>query len=270
MEVLRENPNKRIIAQFPWIGKIYTLTRIARADAAQKVQLIRQSFPPALHPERMILFPEAKFAMKELEQKAQQFEASSLPKTLPTDLTGDFAMAWWPHLAGQLSFLINDLAEKKTLPRVLQIACNFGPLLSFISNETGAEVHGIDMNKAAVDFAVSSGNYFVRHGLAQNMPFENSSFDFIISRHFLCSNYPRAYFPWASENELDIIRKEALEWSIFIPHALKVLSEMNRALKPGGYLISAQDESLITPETAGMFFRRFIEVEGHGIRLLQK
>lgn len=99
--------------------------------------------------------------------------------------------------------------------RILQLACNYGPFLHFLQYQEGAAVAGIDIAKAAVEYA-RENRLDVRLGRANNLPFSSGEFDAVISKNFLCPIYINRF-------KMD----EA-----------KIVREIHRVLKPGGHFIS--------------------------------
>lgn len=103
--------------------------------------------------------------------------------------------------------------------KLLDIGCADGTTTNFIKeNFKGLQVSGVDYYDKAIDFAKKKypGIKFIV-GDAHNLPFQKSSFDLVITIETL----------------------EHLE------NPDKVLAEINRVLKQGGYLIIGQDTNNI-------------------------
>lgn len=261
--------HSKVIAKFPWSGTILPLVPSERATVKAQVELLTSSFPnmPVVG---LVVADSARRNIIETEYKAIEFAEKFIPKQLPVDHTGDFISAWSPRLAATLSYMIGNFSEEKNGPAVLQIGSNYGPLLAFLREELRCYPSGIDSSDEAIKFAHSLGIDFIRQGLAQKIPFESGLLDVVISRHLLCHNYVRAFFPWATENELSVIREEARETDILTPHVLPILREIARVLKPGGIFISCEGETVVQPGPASLFFSKYIEWFKGSIAIIQK
>jgi len=208
--------------------------------------------------------------IREVEKRSVEFGREVVPKSFPEGHVDNFSAAWNPGLAAILSCMIRDFSEEKNGPAVLQVGSSYGPLLSFLKKELMCYPCGIDPSWEAIKFAHSIGIDFIRPGLAQKIPFESGLFDVVISRHVLCHNYARAFFPWADEAELDIVRKEAGEIDLLTPHVLPILREISRVLKPGGIFISCEGETLVQPGPASVFFSKYTEWFKGSMAIIQK
>ncbi len=66
--------------------------------------------------------------------------------------------------------------------RILDVGCGKGFLLyEFTRSVPGIEVSGIDISKYAIENSKEEVRPFLRTGLAQELPYEDNSFDFVIS-----------------------------------------------------------------------------------------
>jgi 2-polyprenyl-3-methyl-5-hydroxy-6-metoxy-1,4-benzoquinol methylase len=97
---------------------------------------------------------------------------------------------------------IDRLVDISSGDRVLEVGCGRGHLTQAIAAR-GVDIVGVDANPQAHDVAESD---LVRHMFAENLDFDDGTFDVIVSVH-------------------------AIE---HIPHLEQALSEMARVLKPGG------------------------------------
>jgi len=102
-------------------------------------------------------------------------------------------------------------ANLKSGDAVLDVACGPGTLALKVAHSAG-KVHGIDFSQAMLDCFAGHierdghNNIEIRHGDAQQLPYENDSFDAAFSLFGL----------------------------MFFPDRLKGFSEIHRTLKPGG------------------------------------
>jgi len=93
---------------------------------------------------------------------------------------------------------IHDLATSLRSNNVLEVGCNTGNDLQVFPENF--EVYGLDMNEHALDIAIQRFPSFkFKNGSITNMPYENSSIDFVFTHNVL--NY-------ISENEMDIAINE--------------------------------------------------------------
>jgi len=104
-----------------------------------------------------------------------------------------------------------DLTGKE----VLEVSCGHGGGASYLMRTLGpASYTGLDLNRAGIDFCRKKhqlpGLDFVC-GNAENLPFDNQSFDAVIN----------------------------IEASAYYPHFPRFLTEVERVLRPGGHLLYA-------------------------------
>jgi SAM-dependent methyltransferase len=125
------------------------------------------------------------------------------------------------HVAISIYVGLNHLKRKK----VLQIAPNWGPYMYFLQQEFGATAFGIDKNRIAVRYAKEQGGLNFIVGDASNLPFNNDSFDLIVTNGFLLDAY------------LHIFLKDPQ------PFMEKVVQEIHRTLKPSGLFFSQGEET---------------------------
>lgn len=70
----------------------------------------------------------------------------------------------------------------KSGDRILDVGCGKGFLLyEFTQAVPGVEIVGLDISKYAIENAKEEVKPFIQHGNAVSLPFEDNSFDFIIS-----------------------------------------------------------------------------------------
>jgi 2-polyprenyl-3-methyl-5-hydroxy-6-metoxy-1,4-benzoquinol methylase len=125
---------------------------------------------------------------------------------------------------------------------VLQIAPNWGPYMHFLRNKYGANTFGIDKNEAAVEYAKKGGLNFIV-GDASNMDsYHDDSFDIAVSYNFLDSAYMSMLFHEKTTQFMG-----------------KILTEVHRVLKPGGYFFSL-DEAIETIAPAFKLFNSFARI----------
>ncbi|MBL7206000.1 MAG: methyltransferase domain-containing protein [Candidatus Aenigmarchaeota archaeon] len=109
--------------------------------------------------------------------------------------------------------------------RILDIGCGDGFISSLIGKKTGAEMHGIDVSSSAIQKAKGSGIKAQSIDIdGKKLPFENGYFDAVF-----CG---------------DVVEH------IFYPD--KLLEDVHRILRPGGYII------VTIPNLASWYNRAFL------------
>lgn len=98
------------------------------------------------------------------------------------------------------------LIPHKSQQRILDIGCGDGVLLSFIKN---AKLYGVDLDQTSLDFAATKVNAKFIQAPATKLPFKNNCFDVVLAA-------------------------EIIE---HLTQPKKLIQEVKRVLKPGGYLI---------------------------------
>ncbi|MGB8507677.1 MAG: class I SAM-dependent methyltransferase [Pyrinomonadaceae bacterium] len=140
---------------------------------------------------------------------------------------------WW--FAGMRDVTSVLLGEARALPpggKILDAGCGTGGMLSWLKSEAeGAEVYGIDVEPAALQFCRERGHAKTLQASATHLPFADESFDLVTSFDVLVQ------IPGAGADEL-------------------ALREMYRVLRPGGtafvrvaayeWMRSGHDEALNT------------------------
>jgi len=262
--------NQNVAAHFPFSGRIKPLADNERIEVKKKLMRMQQFLSPGLKTDFISLTETERAGREKIAVRAADFAENMIPKVFPDDPHGDFMQAWNLPLACRTIMLLERHFEDAGKIKLLQAASNYGPMLQFIQMETGASVFGFDGNPEAVNFAAATGRSFVRHGFAQRIPFEDEAFDVVLSRHLLCYNYQRAFFPWANQIEREIIQAELyMEKEIVLPHLMKILGQISRVLKPGGVFISS-DEDTVTETAASPFFTEFSRLKATPLSILRK
>ncbi len=254
-----ENPNKRIIAQYPWKGPIRSFTDCERGAIGERIAGIRGNLP-AVERQEFKFTAEQELRFYDLKDLAKRFAASYLSRLNdPTTL-----VAWSDHLAVNGAVVAETVMGRSLPLNVLEIGCRCAPMLVFYQKGLGWNVSGIEPDETQVKHAHTIGNYFVKRGIAQSLPFENGLFDLVISKHVFCSNYPQAFYPWANTEEAKTIVNESQNIKMMVlPQSLKVFGEISRVLSPGGIYISYQ-EDMLDEKTAALSFARLLSIgKGH-------
>ena len=109
--------------------------------------------------------------------------------------------------------------------RVLEIGPNYGPYMHYLQNKHGMVTSGIDRNNAVIQYAVREGGLNFVNGDASELPFEDGSFDIVVSNSFLDLTYLAGVY-----------QKTAIFFMENV--ALQVL----RVLKNGGYYFSQNED----------------------------
>ena len=92
--------------------------------------------------------------------------------------------------------------------RILDVGCGKGFLLYDLTQALpGVEVAGIDISQYAIENAKEEVRPFLRQGNAQNLPFEDNSFDLVISITTLHNLY--VYDLWKSLKEIERVGRGA-------------------------------------------------------------
>ncbi|MEO5953837.1 MAG: class I SAM-dependent methyltransferase [Chloroflexia bacterium] len=117
---------------------------------------------------------------------------------------------WYRGLRGVMSTLLGlGKASRKDFP-ILDAGCGTGGTLSSLAKRGFSNLEGFDLSPIAIEFCHKRGMERVRLGSITQIPFEDRSFDLVIS----CDVVSDA----GTDNELD------------------ALQELYRVLKPGGRL----------------------------------
>lgn len=119
--------------------------------------------------------------------------------------------------------------------QVLDVGSGPSMLPLFLAKRKGAQVTVLDLPKPfTIEFEEMSrrllnDNVILRSGDMRNMPFEDNSFDFVISvsviEHLSHSPDHKSFFPK----------------DVFVEETRKTLTEMYRVLKPGGWIYLTTD-----------------------------
>jgi SAM-dependent methyltransferase len=118
-----------------------------------------------------------------------------------------------PALFGQWPERVLDAAEVGEAHAVLDVGCGTGILARAASRRTGAagSVTGLDVNEGMLAVARRSGDIEWRQGSAESLPFEDDSFDRVVSQFSL----------------------------MFFDDPQAASAEMGRVLRPGGRIAVA-------------------------------
>lgn len=112
---------------------------------------------------------------------------------------------------------IADILELKENFKVLDVGCGNGELINYLNDVIECQYFGIDLDEELINFAKADSKRNMEYAVAnaEKLPFEDSSFDIIISHTFLTAifNVERAF------------------------------DEMIRVCKPNGYIVSLSSES---------------------------
>jgi ubiquinone/menaquinone biosynthesis C-methylase UbiE len=108
---------------------------------------------------------------------------------------------------------IRDLATSLRASSVLEVGCNSGnDLKEFPEN---FEVHGIDLNEHALDIAKKKlPSFKFKKGSILNIPFEDSSIDFVFT-HYLLNYLPEQEIEKAIKELFRVSRKYILTCELF-------------------------------------------------------
>ena len=117
---------------------------------------------------------------------------------------------WWYRgrrriIAGLMEGICREF--KDTRPRILDVGCGTGANLRLL--EKFGDVEGIDVSEEALAFCRERGHRNVRHGAAEQLPFDEGSFDIVTA--------------------LDVVEH--------LDDDLASLKEMRRVLKTGGRVV---------------------------------
>lgn len=87
---------------------------------------------------------------------------------------------WW--FAGRRAILesfLRQIVEKLKVakPQILDVGCGTGANLEMLAQF--GEASGVDVSEDALEFCRKRGLNSVKHGLAENLPFEDASFDLV-------------------------------------------------------------------------------------------
>jgi SAM-dependent methyltransferase len=118
--------------------------------------------------------------------------------------------------------------------KLLDIGCNYGAYLYYLKEKFGMDVSGVDIDKGAVEYAIAAGLNIVK-GDARALPFQNNSFDLVISN---CFHDDNAFIVGKTLRESDF--------------QYVTLREIHRVLKKGGSYISER-----STETDNLMFGDF-------------
>ena len=117
---------------------------------------------------------------------------------------------WWYRgrrriIAGLLEEICREFNDAR--PRILDVGCGTGANLQLL--EKFGDVEGIDVSEEALAFCRERGHTNVRHGAAEQLPFDDGSFDIVTA--------------------LDVVEH--------LDDDLASLKEMRRVVKPGGRVV---------------------------------
>jgi protein-L-isoaspartate(D-aspartate) O-methyltransferase len=124
-------------------------------------------------------------------------------KAVVAELAGKFDKDYWDgdrstgyggyRYDGRWRAVAEDMARHYQIPpgaRILDVGCGKGFLLyEFTQVVPGAEVVGIDISRYAIEHAKPEVQPFLQVGHASELPFEDRSFDFVVSINTLHNLY---------------------------------------------------------------------------------
>lgn len=117
---------------------------------------------------------------------------------------------WW-HVGRRriIASFVEEICRslKETRPRILDVGCGTGANLKMLAQFGDAE--GVDVSEDALDFCRARGLQNVRRGAAEELPYEDGSFDLVTA--------------------LDVVEH--------LDDDVTGLKEMYRVLRPGGYAL---------------------------------
>jgi ubiquinone/menaquinone biosynthesis C-methylase UbiE len=104
---------------------------------------------------------------------------SALNDTYWDRYAADFAS----HHNEEMAKFIRDLALSLRISSVLEVGCSAGNDLSLFPKDLG--VNGIDKSEVAIKIAKQNLPFKFKVGLAESLPYEDSSVDFVFTRNVL-------------------------------------------------------------------------------------
>lgn len=128
---------------------------------------------------------------------------------------------WFAEIHAALIYRFGK--EAISQKNILELGCSFAPYLHFLKNVYRNDAVGIDMNPFATEYARKNGVQALQ-GDCRNLPFKESSFDVVFSRHFLEFLYLDQLSSGSESTSPSFIRS-----TIF---------EVMRVLRPGGVYVS--------------------------------
>jgi SAM-dependent methyltransferase len=150
-----------------------------------------------------------------------------------------------PALFQEWASRVADIARIQPGQRVLDVACGTGVLARESLSRVGpsGSVTGLDLNEGMLDVAKrKAAEIEWRHGAAEALPFEDNSFDVVVTQFGL----------------------------MFFENPWQAIREMFRVLRPGGRLAVAVCGSIETfqgyPELAGLLRRLFGDWAGDALQ----
>lgn len=117
---------------------------------------------------------------------------------------------WYRGLRGVMFQLLGLSDSRRRCMRILDAGCGTGGTLDALTDQGFTNLHGFDLNPPALLFCKQRGLGDVRIGSITDIPFENDTFDAVISSDVLCD--------------------------AGTPNERVALDELYRVLKPGGRL----------------------------------
>ncbi len=183
-------------------------------------------------------------ATNEIENEAETMSDSDRGQvnTSAAEIYEDFFV---PALFQEWADRVADAANLHPGQRVLDVACGTGVLTRTVADRVGlgGQAVGLDINEGMLAVAEQKAPHITwRHGPAENLPFEDNSFDTVVSQFGL----------------------------MFFENRQAALQEMLRVLKPGGKLAVAVWDSIEnTPGYAAMvelLQRLFGDEAANGLR----
>lgn len=269
---LRINPNERIIAHFPFREGIRPLNRSERDWAQNSVRELKETLKSQKLQAGFLSFNGVETDRYNLlRDEANKFFIDQT-KGAPTNhpYFPKLHLDWNDVFTAKLTLVLEKLYKKQPGLNILHIGCGFGPVMAFVKRGLKANVYGLEVNGDAVNIGSTLGNHFILKGMAQHMPWAGEKFDAVITWHFLCYNYPRGFFPFATEEEMETITNELFRnQEMLLPHGIKMLGQLQKVIKPGGHLIS-YNEDMVNVLTASAFFSSFVSIDGGSLIALQK
>ena len=277
------NPNvvrarSRLLCRFPFYGTARELSNTERRFAKMRAKRIMDAMPPPLKKETMPSNKELKIREDHFEEQARRFLENGWEKKFSHSIDRDDFGDAWPHLiVDSLTAIIENLTKGANKARILQVGCSWGPLLEFLRVNLGAEVYGLETDDKAIGLAHRLGRTYIHKGAVQILPFAETSFDLVLSRNLLCSEYFLPYGPVINSfKEREAFREEfrenhSIECDFNDPHKIRIFSEISRVLKSGGYFVSYL-EDYVQPRYLSRDFSRFFLVEGwrNELKIVQK
>jgi len=116
---------------------------------------------------------------------------------------------WYVGRRRILDTFVNSLSGRFSThpPRILDVGCGTGANLNMLSNY--GDVEGVDVSVQALSYCRERGLKNVKHGTAEELPFEDATFDLVTA--------------------LDVVEH--------LDDDLEGLREIRRVLKPGGFAL---------------------------------